>query len=191
MEHEINLLMHIAWDHQAIDGNQHPEQIVVHVPRIPDDTAAPADDRDELHPADHARDPEASLEAAQLAQVNSAPNQQDLSRADSEDSTVAYEGSPREHSPTQDNLHLDSVSEQSTLELPARPHLQVALGPHAPAQDLTAALEALAVGPPLPPRGARQQQGHQQEAQRHSSRQRGKVQPDYKSFHESGNKGGL
>ena len=190
LDNEVNILMGIDWDQSEHHVDQEVHQVRVHMPRIPELRAdRVARDDDELEP-ERARDPEASDEASQLAVVNSAPQQQDLSRAESEDSTVAYEGSSSEQDLSQDNLHFESVSEQSTLELPPQAHLRVALGPGAPAQDLAAALDALAPGPPLPPRGPQHRQRLQQEAQRQSSRQRGKTQPDYKTLHESG-KGGL
>ena len=59
--------------------------------------------------------------------------------------------------------------------LPDRHPPRVQLGPGAPAQDLTAALEALGIGPPPPPRV--------QGEVRQSARAAAKPKPDYKALH--------
>ena len=129
----------------------------------------------------HQASPEAASNEASVPKVNSAPQPANKSLSIPQAQSVTAEA-PTIHSPLQ-----PSEKPSPRLTLPPRPAQQVQLGPQAPAQDLTEALAAIAVGPPLPPKAPRTAEA--KEAVRKNARHLGKERPNYDHLNKFG-KGG-
>ena len=176
-------------EHEAAQADITPQSTPPSSPRTPDVPNLSESDEDwaDTGSGQQPASPEAASNPETHRIVSAKPGQ-DKSQQHSQLSSDALEALDSDNLNTPTLLLPSAVSEPQTLELPSRPLQQVQLGAHAPAQDLTAALAAIAVGPPLPPR-RQPPEAEQEEAVRRNARHKGKQKPDYVSLHKFG-KGG-